>query len=133
MKTSIGKRNVAEGYLWPTAFVVGYYRVLAKDDRWLFMDRDDSLLLLDNPIRLDDTWAKMLLPGKRKGYWEDSDHLTARIGSSTRNRHSKPLELEFAISELLSRRRKGSRNYLGPAYTQLIRQRDGTSLDDWRD
>jgi len=133
IKTTIGRCNVAERYLVPTAFVVGYFRVLARDERWLYMDRDDSLLLLDNPIRLDHHWATMLLRGKKEAYWEGANNLTAKIGSSTRNRHAKPDELEFALVELLSRKRKGFESYLGPPYARLIRKRDGSRLDEWGD
>lgn len=117
LKTTIGKKNAPSGFVEKSQFVTGYFRVqtINRDEEYITMDKGDSLLLLDDPIRIDIDWAKKLFPEKENRYWKPMS-FTQKIGSITRNRHIKKREITLILRELHKRKHKGSTNYLGPKY-----------------
>jgi len=130
VKTAIGRRRVDPPYMPAAEFIVGYFRVSGKDDTWLHMDPNDSLLLLQDPILVNLDWARRLLPTKSSNYWK-VEQLSAKFGRSTRNCHANPQGVNLAVSELARRHKTGSRNYLGKPYHDLMIGRKGNPLDDW--
>lgn len=118
LKTTIGQRNAPSGFVEKSQFVTGYFRVhsINRDKKYITMDKEDSLLLLDDPIKIDIDWAKKLFPEKENSYWMPSKNFIQKIGSMTRNRHIKKRELILLLRELYKRKHKGSTNYLGPKY-----------------
>lgn len=111
-----------QGKVVKMPYIVGYFRV-SKIDRQkelIYMDPSDSLLLLGDPIKLDQTLAKKLFLDKREGYWNCSDLFVRRVGSTLRNRLARPHEVEIILDELYSRFEKGALNYLGNRYKQLL-------------
>ncbi len=130
LKTTIGKKNAPSGFIEKSQYVTGYFRVYAinRDEEYIVMDKEDSLLLLDDPIKIDVNWAKKLFPEKDKDYWEASN-LVQKIGSMTRNRHIKGREAKMLLEELIKRKRKGSKNYLGPKYNDVCFKSTGRITD----
>src|SRR5438552_13745332 len=99
IKTVIGASGAERPYLSSTAFIVGYFRVIRQDENWLYMDPNDSLLLLENPIQVNLEWARRLLPSKPPGYWT-GEQLVAKFGRSTRNCHINSESLRPVLWEL---------------------------------
>ena len=130
LKTTIGQRNAPLGFVEKAQFVTGYFRVYSinRDEEYITMDKEDSLLLLDDPIRIDIDWAKKLFPEKEDSYWMPLKNFIQKIGSITRNRHIKKKELILILRELYKRKHKGSTNYLGPKY-DLISSAETNSLN----
>jgi hypothetical protein len=102
-------------------FVVGYFRVskINEQEELIYMDPSESLLLLGDPIKLDQGLAKALFSDKHEGYWDDPKLFVRRIGSTLRNRMARPYEVEIIVRELCSRFEKGALNYFGNNYKQL--------------
>lgn len=99
-----------------------------KTRRIVLMDRNDSLLLLDNPIEIDIDLAKELFPkpDKKKNYWEKNNLTFAqKIGYTLRNCHLTPNQKDIIISKLKKRFDNGSKNYLGKNYQKLLERIDG--------
>lgn len=121
LKTAIGLRNAPRGFVKKSQFINGYFRVYSVDrnEQCIIMDKEDSLLLLNDPIRIDVDWAQRLFPEKNKRYWMSFDNLVRKIGSVTRNRHIKERELMLILKELHKRREEGSENYFGERYNYL--------------
>lgn len=121
LKTTIGQKNAPPGLVEKSQFVTGYFRVYSinLDEEYITMDKEDSLLLLDDPIGIDIDWAKKLFPEKENSYWMSSRSFVQKIGSMTRNRHVRKKELILILRELYERKHKGSTNYLGPKYDSI--------------
>lgn len=102
-------------------FVVGYFRVskINEQEELIYMDPSESLLLLGDPIKLDQGLAKVLFSDKHERYWDDPKLFVRRIGSTLRNRIARPYEVEIIVREICSRFEKGALNYLGNNYKQL--------------
>lgn len=129
MATSVGNKKTEK-------YITGCYKVkkvgswipikVGKTRAVLCMNKDDSLLLLDNPIKIDVNLAKRLFPNKRKNYWEEKDEtLAQKIGSTLRNCHLTPNQKDIIITELKKRFDEGSKNYLGKNYQRLLERIDG--------
>lgn len=123
LKTTVGLKNAPAGFLEKAQFIVGYFRVFEVDrkNKIIVMDRKDSLLLLDNPIKIDVEWAKKLFPEKRDEYWQPISSLVRKVGSITRNKHIGCKELRMVLSELHRRVNDGFPNYMGSKYGELLR------------
>jgi len=118
MKTTVGCSNSERGVLSKSPYVVGYFRVakIDKEQEIMYMDPLDSLLLLDNPIKLNLNLAKKLFPEKEKSFWGSSELFVRRVGSMLRNRKARPHEIRIILSELISRKERGASNFLGKGY-----------------
>lgn len=126
MVTTVGNKNKKK-------YITGYYKI-KKIGKWVpikredwkkpkrtrdivYMDKNDSLLLLDDPIEINRQLAKRLFTEKDKNYWEDDDMTFAqKIGYTTRNCHLTPNQKDIIITELKKRFDQGSKNYLGREY-----------------
>lgn len=121
MKTTVGCTNAGKGHIKKSPYIVGYFRVgkIDKKSEIIFMDPSDSLLLLDNPIKLDSDFAKKLFAEKEQGYWDDPELFVRRLGSTLRNRKARSHEIKLVLTELISRKENGTLNFLGKRYEQL--------------
>ncbi|MHA1232180.1 MAG: hypothetical protein ACTSPQ_16210 [Candidatus Helarchaeota archaeon] len=81
----------------------------------LYMDPENSLLLLDNPIKIDKEWVDLLYPGE---YDKNSQEkkLLQFISPKTRNSKLKEHQKSLIIKELKQRYKQGAKNYLGKNY-----------------
>lgn len=115
MKTTIGCTNPAQGCLSKSPYIVGYFRVEKVDKKRgiIWMDPNDSLLLLNSPIELDANLAKELFPNKPSGYWDRPEIFVRRVGSTLRNKKATAHELKIVLSKLISQSEQGTLNFLG--------------------
>lgn len=120
LKTTVGMQAPPKGYFEKATFIVGYYRVSKLSDECIIMDRDHSLLLLDDPIKIDLIWAKKLFPRKPNNYWSSERDLVRKIGTTTRNCHIEEEALRLVLQELVKRRKGGTKNYMGEGYRELL-------------
>jgi len=123
MKTTVGCSSSDQENIVKSPYIVGYFRVGKMDTKreLIFMDPCDSLLLLDDPIKLDSNLAKKLFREKEKDYWDCPKLFVRRLGSTLRNKKASPHEIKIVLAELLSRHQKGAPNFLGKRYKQFTR------------
>jgi hypothetical protein len=133
VKTSIGTANPPPGYLSTRTYIVGFFRVYAVKDGNIVMDPQESLLLLSDPIEVNDKLARTLFPKKGMDYWDSPKRtLAAKLGSITRNRYLELFQAEWIVNELVRRHDGGSENYLGKRYLQaLLKREKDRRLDGW--
>jgi len=122
IKTTVGCSSPEKGNVPKSPYIVGYFRVgeIDKKREIIHIDPPDSLLLLSNPIKLDRSLAERLFLEKRTGYWADPGRFVRRVGSTLRNRKARLHEIRLVLAELFLRRKKGSPNFLGKRYRQLL-------------
>lgn len=118
IKTTVGISFPSRGCLEKAPYIVGYFRVAENKDGLIFMDRNDSLLLLDDPIKIDRKWAIRLFPEKPLHCWSDPTRILRNM--TLRNCHIKHHQLQIILEELCRRKENGSKNYLGIPYAKLM-------------
>lgn len=118
MKTTVGCNYQSRVFVNKHPYITGYFRVhkINRENELIYMDPSDSLLLLDNPIKLDAELAKKLFVNKASGYWDEPELFVRRLGSTLRNRMARPDEVRIVVEELITRRVAGAKNYLGEDY-----------------
>ncbi|MFA4956780.1 MAG: hypothetical protein WC556_07375 [Candidatus Methanoperedens sp.] len=136
MVTTVGNRTKEK-------YITGYYTVKKLGNckpierkKWkeskkttisiVFMDKNDSLLVIDNPIKIDIDLAKKLFPKPDKNnYWEitneknDGQSFIQKVSSTTRNCHLTADQKKIILGKLKRRFKQGSTNYLGDGYKLL--------------
>lgn len=122
LNTTVGKRNKKR-------FITGYYTVEEVGDSKpsiatkgqftcspIIMNRNKSLLLLDDPIEIDYNYALKLFPEEMPDWEKNSRTLIENISSKTRNKHLTRNQKDIIISDLEKLHNNGSKNYLGSNY-----------------
>ena len=117
MKTTVGLPHPDPGGLPTTSYIVGYFltKEIDRSKCAIIMDPKNSLLLLSDPIRITRRVASRFFD-------LEPSHLGSRsfsqiLGSKTRNKHASSKDVRMIIRELKKRHRRGSKNFLGKAYT----------------
>lgn len=122
LNTTIGKSNKKR-------FITGYFTVeevggskpLGQTEGKstcspIIMDRNKSLLLLDNPIEIDYKYASKLFSEELNSWKKNSQTLLQNISSKTRNSHLTTEQKRIIMSDLNVLYENGSKNYLGMNY-----------------
>jgi len=120
MKTTVGMSNPPEGYLQKAPYIVGYFRVLNNEGGLITMDKNDSLLLFEDPIKIDREWVARLFPLKTQLHNADASEILQSL--TLRNCHATADQLQTILEELYKRKLNGSRNYFGSLYEKLLSQ-----------
>ena len=126
---SIVVLNTTVGKKIKNRFITGYYTVeevgdlkpsIATRGKFtcspIIMNKNKSLLLLDNPIEIDYDYASKLFPEDISKWEKNSRTLVENISSKTRNTHLTRFQKEIIISDLKELHNNGSKNYLGSNY-----------------
>ncbi|MHA1380163.1 MAG: hypothetical protein ACTSRG_17455 [Candidatus Helarchaeota archaeon] len=122
LNTTVGKKNKKR-------FITGYYTVervgnsqpsIATKGKFtcspIYMDKDNSLLLLDNPIEINYDYALKLFPEEMDKWERNNRSLLENLSSKTRNNHLSKFQKKTIITDLKELYDNGSQNYLGSNY-----------------
>jgi hypothetical protein len=124
IKTTVGSSNSRKPLLSKQQYLVGYFRVekIDTEKELVIMDEKDSYLLFDNPILINNEFAKKLFPYKTEGYWDNDADFVKLLGSTLRNKKASESEIRIALSEIILRKEQGAKNYFGENYRKLLNE-----------